>query len=107
MKIWAQKYGPGSTNDLASKVRQGQSGFGVIQNTLANSAATAGLQMAGQLTPTPQVPSATPFPAAPAQTGFPVPGAPTEEQLSRYPQFNPEDVDLNQFTKFIRGKFNK
>jgi hypothetical protein len=107
MKIWAQKYGPGSTNDLASKVRQGQSGFGVIQNTLANSAATAGLQMAGQLTPTPQVPSPTPFPAAPAQTGFPVPGAPTQEQLSRYPQFNPEDVDLNQFTKFIRGKFNK
>ena len=107
MKIWAQKYGPGSTNDLASKVRQGQSGFGVIQNTLANSAATAGLQMPGQLTPTPQVPSATPFPTAPAQSGFPVPGAPTEEQLSRYPQFNPEDVDLNQFAKFIRGKFNK
>lgn len=107
MKIWAQKYGPGSTNDLASKVRQGQSGFGVIQNTLANSAATAGLQMPGQLTPTPQVPSPTPFPAAPAQSGFPAPGAPTQEQLSRYPQFNPEDVDLNQFYKFIRGKFNK
>lgn len=34
MRIWAQKYGPGSKNDLASKVKPGQAGYDVIQQVL-------------------------------------------------------------------------
>lgn len=34
MAIWAAKYGPGSKNDLASKVKPGQSGYDIIQQTI-------------------------------------------------------------------------
>jgi hypothetical protein len=34
MRIWAQKYGPGSKNDLASKVKPGQAGYDVIQSVI-------------------------------------------------------------------------
>ena len=39
MRIWAQKYGPGSKNDLASKVKPGQAGYDVIQEVLKGKAA--------------------------------------------------------------------
>jgi hypothetical protein len=107
MAIWAKKYGPGSKNDLASKVRPGQSGFGAIQNTLASSAATAGLQMPSQLQSTPQTPSPVPFPTAIPQSGFQVPGAPTAEQLSSYPQFDPKKVDIGPFAKFFQANPKK
>jgi hypothetical protein len=107
MAIWAKKYGPGSKNDLASKVRPGQSGFGAIQNTLASSAATAGLQMPSQLLSTPQIPGTTSFPTAIPQSGFQVPGAPTAEQLSSYPQFDPNKVDIGLFSKFMQANPKK
>jgi hypothetical protein len=107
MAIWAKKYGPGSKNDLASKVRPGQSGFNVIQSTLANSAATAGLQMPNQLMSTPQTPSPVPFPTPIPQSGFQVPGAPTAEQLSSYPQFDPNKVDIGLFSKFMQANPKK
>ena len=102
MAMWA-KANPG----LAAKVRPGQSGFGAIQNTLASSAATAGLQMPGQLTPTPQIPGTTPFPTAIPQSGFQVPGAPTQDQLSTYPQFDPNKVDIGPFSKFMKANPKK
>ena len=34
MQIWAAKYGPGSKNDLASKVKPGQAGYEAIQSQL-------------------------------------------------------------------------
>jgi hypothetical protein len=102
MAMWA-KANPG----LAAKVRPGQSGFGAIQNTLASSAATAGLQMPGQLTPTPQIPGATTFPTAIPQSGFQAPGAPAEDQLSTYPQFDPKKVDIGLFSKFMNANPKK
>ena len=102
MAMWA-KANPG----LAAKVRPGQSGFGAIQNTLASSAATAGLQMPSQLTPTPQIPGATTFPTAIPQSGFQVPGAPAQEQLSSYPQFDPKKVDIGLFSKFMQANPKK
>ena len=39
MRIWAQKYGPGSKNDLASKVKPGQAGYDVIQEAIKGKAA--------------------------------------------------------------------
>jgi len=102
MAMWA-KANPG----LAAKVRPGQSGFGAIQNTLASSAATAGLQMPGQLTPTPQIPGTTSFPTAVPQSGFQVPGAPTADQLSTYPQFDPNKVDIGLFSKFMQANPKK
>jgi hypothetical protein len=107
MAMWAKKYGPGSKNDLASKVRPGQSGFNVIQNTLASSAATAGLQMPSQLLSAPQTPSPVPFPTPIPQSGFQVPGAPTAEQLSSYPQFDPKKVDIGLFSKFMQANPKK
>jgi hypothetical protein len=53
MQIWAKKYGkPG---DLASRVKPGQAGYDVIQNTLAGNAARAGagFKLPDQLVPTP------------------------------------------------------
>jgi hypothetical protein len=38
MRIWAQKYGPGSKNDLASKVKPGQAGYDVIQEVIKGKA---------------------------------------------------------------------
>ena len=102
MAMWA-KANPG----LAAKVRPGQSGFGAIQNTLASSAATAGLQMPGQLTPTPQIPGTTTFPTAIPQSGFQVPGAPAQDQLSSYPQFDPKKVDIGLFSKFMQANPKK
>ena len=102
MAMWA-KANPG----LAAKVRPGQSGFGAIQNTLASSAATAGLQMPGQLTPTPQIPGATTFPTAIPQSGFQAPGAPAQDQLSSYPQFDPKKVDIGLFSKFMQANPKK
>ena len=102
MAMWA-KANPG----LAAKVRPGQSGFGAIQNTLAASAATAGLQMPGQLTPTPQIPGATTFPTAIPQSGFQVPGAPAQDQLSSYSQFDPNKVGIGRFSKFLQANPKK
>jgi hypothetical protein len=102
MAMWA-KANPG----LAAKVRPGQSGFGAIQNTLASSAATAGLQMPGQLTPTPQIPGTTSFPTAIPQSGFQAPGAPAQDQLSTYPQFDPKKVDIGLFSKFMQANPKK
>ena len=102
MAMWA-KANPG----LAAKVRPGQSGFGAIQNTLASSAATAGLQMPSQLTPTPQIPGTTTFPTAIPQSGFQVPGAPAQDQLSSYPQFDPKKVDIGLFSKFMQANPKK
>jgi len=108
MAIWAKKYGPGSKNDLASKVRPGQSGFGAIQNTLAASAANTGFQLPTQLsfTPPPSV-TPTPFPMEALQSGFQVPGAPTQDQLSTYPQFDPNKVDIGLFSKFMQANPKK
>jgi hypothetical protein len=107
MAIWAKKYGPGSKNDLASKVRPGQSGFNVIQSTLANNAATAGLQMPNQLMSTPQTPSPVPFPTAIPQSGLQIPGVLQEDQLSTYPQFDPKKVDIGLFSKFMQANPKK
>jgi len=107
MAIWAKKYGPGSKNDLASKVRPGQSGFNVIQSTLANSAATAGLQMPNQLMSTPQTPSPVPFPTAIPQSGLQIPNVFQEDQLSTYPQFDPKKVDIGLFSKFMQANPKK
>ena len=108
MAIWAKKYGPGSNNDLASKVRQGQSGFGAIQNTLAGSAANTGFQSPSQLLTTPPPPvTPTPFPTAIPQSGFQVPGAPTADQLSSYPQFDPTKLDIGPFAKFMQANLKK
>lgn len=51
MQIWAQKYG----KTLAPKVKRGQAGYDVIQNTLAGNAARAGagFKLPDQLVPTP------------------------------------------------------
>jgi hypothetical protein len=102
MAMWA-KANPG----LAAKVRPGQSGFGAIQNTLASSAATAGLQMPSQLLSTPQIPGTTSFPTAIPQSGFQVPGAPAQDQLSSYPQFDPNKVDIGLFSKFMQANPKK
>jgi hypothetical protein len=102
MAMWAK-----ANPTLAAKVRPGQSGFGAIQNTLASSAATAGLQMPGQLTPTPQIPGTTTFPTAIPQSGFQVPGAPAQDQLSSYPQFDPKKVDIGLFSKFMQANPKK
>jgi hypothetical protein len=104
MAIWAKKYGPGSKNDLASKVRPGQSGFGAIQNTLAGSVANIGFQPPTQLsfTPPPSV-TPTPFPIEALQSGFQVPGAPITDLLSNYPGFNPDKVDIGLFSKFMQA----
>lgn len=108
MAIWAKKYGPGSNNDLASKVRQGQSGFGAIQNTLAASAANTGFQSPSQLLTTPPPPvTPTPFPTAIPQSGFQIPGAPTADQLSSYPQFDPKKLDIGPFVKFMQANPKK
>jgi hypothetical protein len=109
MAIWAKKYGPGSKNDLASKVRPGQSGFGAIQNTLAASAANTGFQLPNQLTftPPPSV-TPTPFPMEALQSGFQVPGALTmADQLSTYPEFDPKKVDIGLFSKFMQANPKK
>ena len=108
MAIWAKKYGPGSKNDLASKVRPGQSGFGAIQNTLAASAANTGFQLPTQLsfTPPPSV-TPTPFPMEALQSGFQVPGAPITDLLSNYPGFDPNEVDIGLFSKFMQANPKK
>ena len=108
MAIWAKKYGPGSNNDLASKVRPGQSGFGAIQNTLAGSAANTGFQLPSQLLTTPPPPvTPTPFPTSIPQSGFQVPGEPTADQLSSYPQFDPNKLDIGPFAKFMHFNLKK
>jgi len=108
MAIWAKKYGPGSKNDLASKVRPGQSGFGAIQNTLAASVANTGFQPPTQLSFTP--PSSvtpTPFPMEALQSGLQVPGAPITDLLSNYPGFDPNNVDIKLFSKFMQANPKK
>ena len=103
MAMWA-KANPG----LAAKVRPGQSGFGAIQNTLAGSAANTGFQSPSQLLTTPPPPvTPTPFPTAIPQSGFQVPGAPTADQLSSYPQFDPKKVDIGLFSKFMQANPKK
>lgn len=102
MAMWA-KANPG----LAAKVRPGQSGFGAIQNTLANSAATAGLQMPSQLMSTPQTPSPVPFPTAIPQSGLQIPNVFQEDQLFTYPQFDPKKVDIGLFSKFMQANPKK
>jgi len=109
MAMWAKKYGPGSKNDLASKVRPGQSGFGAIQNTLAGSVANIGFQPPTQLsfTPPPSV-TPTPFPMEALQSGLQVPGALTmADQLSTYPEFDPDNVDIGLFSKFMQANPKK
>jgi hypothetical protein len=108
MAMWAKKYGPGSKNDLASKVRPGQSGFGAIQNTLAGSVANTGFQLPTQLsfTPPPSV-TPTPFPMEALQSGFQVPGAPITDLLSNYPGFDPNNVDIKLFSKFMQANPKK
>jgi hypothetical protein len=102
MAMWA-KANPG----LAAKVRPGQSGFGAIQNTLANSVATAGLQMPNQLMSTPQTPSPVPFPTAIPQSGLQIPNVFQEDQLFTYPQFDPKKVDIGLFSKFMQANPKK
>ena len=103
MAMWA-KANPG----LAAKVRPGQSGFGAIQNTLAGSAANTGFQSPSQLLTTPPPPvTPTPFPTAIPQSGFQVPGAPAQDQLSSYPQFDPKKVDIGLFSKFMQANPKK
>jgi hypothetical protein len=103
MAMWA-KANPG----LAANVRPGQSGFGAIQNTLAGSAANTGFQLPSQLLTTPPPPvTPTPFPTAIPQSGFQVPGAPTAEQLSSYPQFDPKKIDIGRFSKFMQANPKK
>ena len=103
MAMWA-KANPG----LAAKVRPGQSGFGAIQNTLAGSAANTGFQSPSQLLTTPPPPvTPTPFPTAIPQSGFQIPGAPTADQLSSYPQFDPNKVDIGLFSKFMQANPKK
>ena len=103
MAMWA-KANPG----LAAKVRPGQSGFGAIQNTLAASAANTGFQSPSQLLTTPPPPvTPTPFPTAIPQSGFQIPGAPAQDQLSSYPQFDPKKVDIGRFSKFMNANPKK
>ena len=103
MAMWA-KANPG----LAAKIRPGQSGFGAIQNTLAGSAANTGFQSPSQLLTTPPPPvTPTPFPTAIPQSGFQIPGAPTADQLSSYPQFDPNKVDIGLFSKFMQANPKK
>ena len=103
MAMWA-KANPG----LAANVRPGQSGFGAIQNTLAGSAANTGFQSPSQLLTTPPPPiTSTPFPTSIPQSGFQVPGAPTADQLSSYPQFDPKKADFGWFSKFMNANPKK
>ena len=103
MAMWAK-----ANPTLAAKIRPGQSGFGAIQNTLAGSAANTGFQLPTQLsfTPPPSV-TPTPFPMAALQSGFQVPGAPTADQLSTYPEFDPNNVDIKLFSKFMQANPKK
>jgi hypothetical protein len=103
MAMWAK-----ANPTLAAKIRPGQSGFGAIQNTLAGSAANTGFQLPTQLsfTPPPSV-TPTPFPMAALQSGFQVPGAPTADQLSTYPEFDPDNVDIKLFSKFMQANPKK
>lgn len=103
MAMWAK-----ANPKLAAKIRPGQSGFGAIQNTLAGSAANTGFQLPSQLLTTPPPPvTPTPFPTAIPQSGFQVPGAPTADQLSSYPQFDPNEVDIGPFAKFMQANLKK
>lgn len=103
MAMWAK-----ANPELAANVRPGQSGFGAIQNTLAGSAANTGFQSPSQLLTTPPPPvTPTPFPTAIPQSGFQVPGAPTADQLSSYPQFDPNKVDIRPFAKFMQANPKK
>jgi len=103
MAMWAR-----ANPKLAAKIRPGQSGFGAIQNTLAGSVANTGFQLPNQLTftPPPSV-TPTPFPMAALQSGFQVPGAPAADQLSTYPQFDPDNVDIKLFSKFMQANPKK
>jgi len=103
MAMWAK-----ANPTLAAKIRPGQSGFGAIQNTLAGSAANTGFQLPTQLsfTPPPSV-TPTPFPMEALQSGFQVPGAPTADQLSTYPEFDPYKVDIGLFSKFMQANPKK
>jgi len=103
MAMWAK-----ANPKLAAKIRPGQSGFGAIQNTLAGSVANTGFQLPNQLTftPPPSV-TPTPFPMAALQSGFQVPGAPTADQLSTYPEFDPKKVDIGLFSKFMQANPKK
>jgi len=103
MAMWAR-----ANPKLAAKIRPGQSGFGAIQNTLAGSVANTGFQLPTQLsfTPPPSV-TPTPFPMEALQSGFQVPGAPTADQLSTYPQFDPNNVDIKLFSKFMQANPKK
>jgi hypothetical protein len=103
MAMWAT-----ANPKLAAKIRPGQSGFGAIQNTLAGSAANTGFQLPSQLLTTPPPPvTPTPFPTAIPQSGFQVPGAPTADQLSSYPQFDPTKLDIGPFAKFMQANRKK
>jgi len=104
MAMWAK-----ANPTLAAKIRPGQSGFGAIQNTLAGSAANTGFQLPTQLsfTPPPSV-TPTPFPMEALQSGFQVPGALTmADQLSTYPEFDPDEVDIGLFSKFMQANPKK
>ena len=103
MAMWAK-----ANPKLAAKIRPGQSGFGAIQNTLAGSAANTGFQSPSQLLTTPPPPvTPTPFPTAIPQSGFQAPGAPAQDQLSSYPQFDPKKVDIGLFSKFMQANPKK
>jgi hypothetical protein len=103
MAMWAK-----ANPKLAANIRPGQSGFGAIQNTLAGSAANTGFQLPSQLLTTPPPPvTPTPFPTAIPQSGFQVPGAPTADQLSSYPQFDPTKLDIGPFAKFMQANLKK
>lgn len=103
MAMWAK-----ANSGLAANVRPGQSGFGAIQNTLAGSAANTGFQSPSQLLTTPPPPvTPTLFPTSIPQSGFQVPGAPTADQLSSYPQFDPNKVDIKPFAKFMQANPKK
>jgi hypothetical protein len=103
MAMWAK-----ANPTLAAKIRPGQSGFGAIQNTSAASVTNTGFQPPTQLSFTP--PSSvtpTPFPMEALQAGFQVPGAPITDLLSNYPGFDPNNVDIKLFSKFMQANPKK
>lgn len=67
MRIWAQKYGPGSKNDLASKVKPGQAGYDVIQEVIKGKAAPSAAA-------TPATTAYNPFAVNAYSSNFKLPG---------------------------------
>jgi len=67
MRIWAQKYGPGSKNDLASKVKPGQAGYDVIQEVIKGKAAPSAAA-------TPTTTAYNPFAVNAYSSNFKLPG---------------------------------